>query len=167
MALLLGIMIAYEAQTGRCCIEPMWEVGEQEDLSEEQRDQRRALWKAQISVHADCMAAIHATRRPGASLRDQFKFGGCCKHESYEALEQVMNLDAHKGRELALAEGWAQHWKGNDAADQVAKQVRPKQTGDDQAQMKVISASRARKRQVTELCRSLTGMWEGMFRNKK
>ncbi len=49
-------------------------------------------------MHADCIAVLHATRRAGAWLRDQFKFGGCYKHEGYDALRHVVKVDAHKGK---------------------------------------------------------------------
>ena len=90
-----------------------------------------AEWKGQIVVHADCMAVIHATRRPGTLLRDQFKYGGCYKHEGYDARGQVVKVDTHKGKDLAIKEGWGQHWRGNDAVDQTAKTVRPKPVGDE------------------------------------
>ncbi len=84
------------------------------------------------------MAVIHAVRRPGAALRDQFKYGICYKHAGYDALGQVVKVDAHKGKDQAIAEGWGGRWKGNDAADQVAKLVRPKQIG---SETRRISAS--------------------------
>ena len=117
MALLLGILMAYEAQTGRCVIAPEWEVGEDAKPTEEEHEASRAAWKGQIVVHADCMAVIQATSRVGASLRDQFKFGGCYKHEGCDAKRRVVKVDAHKGKEQAAKEGWGHHWKGNNAAD--------------------------------------------------
>ena len=38
MALLLCILMAYEAQTGRCAVERRWEVREEVKLTEEQRE---------------------------------------------------------------------------------------------------------------------------------
>ncbi len=75
MALLLCILVAYVAQTGRCVIEPGWEVGENAEPTEEERMARRAAWKGQLVVHVDCMAVTQATRLVGSSLRDQIKFG--------------------------------------------------------------------------------------------
>jgi hypothetical protein len=75
MALLLCIVIAYEAQTGRRYLEPRWEVGEEEELAEEQQVERRRQWHAQVQVYSDCMAVTHATRRTRAALRDQVKYG--------------------------------------------------------------------------------------------
>ncbi len=85
------------------------------------------------------MAVIHTTRRSGASLRDQFKYGGCYKHEGYEALGQVVNVDAHKGKDLAIKEGWGLHWQGNDAADQTAKTVRQKLVGNEKLQQRAVA----------------------------
>ena len=125
MALLLCILMAYESQCDRCFMEPAWEDREELNLTVEQREARKHEWNGQITVHADCMAVIHAVRRPGAALRDQFKHGLCYKHAGYGALGRALKVDAHKGRDQATLEGWGEHWKGNDAADQVAKLVRP------------------------------------------
>ena len=101
------------------------------------------------------MSVIHATRKPGAALRDQFKYGLCYKHAGYGALGQVLKVDAHKGKDQANAEGWGAHWKGNDAADQVAKLVRPKQTGNEKRQSAAVAHLRARRRQVEAMCKKL------------
>jgi hypothetical protein len=164
---MLCLIIAYEAQTGRCCIEPPWETGLEECLDEEQLADRKVCWSGQVNINADCMAVMHATNKPGSTVRDQFKFGGCYKHEGYQALGLVQKVDAHKGREQAKAEGWEVHWRGNDAADQVAKQVRPKEQGDEQEQRLVIAAVRSRRRVLFDLCTRLATLWEAMFRNKK
>ncbi len=58
----------------------------------------------------------------------------CYEHLGYGALGQVLKVDAHKGKDQATLEGWGEHWQGNDAADQVAKLVRPKQTGSEKRQ---------------------------------
>ena len=182
MALLLCRLMAYKAQVGRCILEPQWEVGEETTLSDEQRERRRAEWQGQITVHADCMAVIHATRRPGASLRDQSKYGGCYKHEGFDALGQVWRViqarrirrtgasrqvDAHRGKDQATAEGWERHWEGNDAADQIAKAVRPKLVGNEKQQHVAVSNVQAKRRRVDSLCKNLGDMWECVFQLKK
>ncbi len=110
------------------------------------------------------MAVIHATRRSGASLRDQFKYGGCYQHEGYDALGQVVKVDAHKGKDLAIKEGWGLHWQGNDAADQTAKTVWQKLVGNEKLQQRAVANLRAKRRQVETLCRQLGEMWKFQFK---
>ena len=50
---------------------PAWVDREDLDLTADQPEIRKSEWSGQITVHADCMAVIHAVRRPGAALRDQ------------------------------------------------------------------------------------------------
>ena len=46
-----------------CVIGPEWEVGEDAKLTENEREARRAAWKGQVVVHADCMTIVQATSR--------------------------------------------------------------------------------------------------------
>ena len=66
-----------------------------------------------------------------------------------------MKVDAHKGKDQATIEGWGEHWKGNDAADQVAKLVRPKQTGNEKRQSAAVANLRATRWQVEAMCKKL------------
>ena len=52
------------------------------------------------------MLTAWKARRTGASLRDQFKFGGCYKHEGYDAVRAVVKVEVHKSRAEAGKEGW-------------------------------------------------------------
>ncbi len=72
------------------------------------------------------MPFTRATHKSGATLRDQFKHGGRYKHEVVAALGEVFKVHAHESREEALKQEREEHWKGNNAADEVAKRVRPK-----------------------------------------
>ena len=132
-----------------------------------EREVRKAEWNGKLTVHADCMAVIHAVRRPGAALRDQFKYGLCYKLAGYGALGRVLKVDAHKGKDQANAEGWGDHWKGNNAADEVAKLVRPMQTGNEKRQSAAVANLRSTRRQVEGLCTRLGDMWKCMFKLKK
>lgn len=59
VALLLRVLMAYEAQTGQCVIEPRWEVGDNATPDEVQHEASRVTWSRQVAVHADCMAVRH------------------------------------------------------------------------------------------------------------
>ena len=87
-------------------MEPRWEDTEETAMTMVEREARKAEWNGKLTVHADCMAVIHAVRRPGAALRDQFKYGLCYKHAGYGAFGKVLKVDAHKGKDQANAEGW-------------------------------------------------------------
>ena len=63
--------------------------------------------------------------------------------------------------------GWEEHWKGNNAADEVAKLVRPKLQRKEKEQFKVISNIRVKKKTIVECCRSLEGLWKRMFAFKE
>ncbi len=65
----------------------------------------KARWAGKVTAHADCMVVIHTTSKAGASLRDQFKYGGCHEHEAF-ALKEVVKADAHEIREQAEKDGW-------------------------------------------------------------
>ncbi len=106
------------------------------------------------------MAVIHAVRRPGAALRDQLKYELCYKHARYGALGRVLKVDDHKGKDQANVERWGDHWKGNDAADQVAELVRPKQAGNEKRQSAAVANLRAKRRQVEAMCKKLGDMWK-------
>ncbi len=95
MALLLCVTMAYEAQRA-----------EQSELSAQQRQEGELDEKESLTVHADRVAVAHATSRAGASVRDQFKYGLCYKHEGYKALRGVVKVDAHKSPEQSKSEAW-------------------------------------------------------------
>ena len=59
VALLLRVLMAYEAQTGQCVIEPGLEVEDNATPDEGQHEASRATWSRQEAVHADCMAVRH------------------------------------------------------------------------------------------------------------
>ncbi len=83
------------------------------------------------------------------------------------ALGQVVKVDAHKSKDQATLEGWGEHWNGNDAADQVAKVVRPKQTGNEKRQTASVANLRSTRRQVEAMCSKLGEKWKCMFQLKK
>ena len=95
------------------------------EMTAQQWCSRIEVWKDNFTVHADCMAVIHATSRQRASIRDQFNYGLCYKHEACMALHKV-KVDARKSREQSKNEGWEEHWKGNNAADETIKLARPR-----------------------------------------
>ncbi len=78
-----------------------------------------------------------------------------------------MKVDAHKGEDQATIEGWGEHWKGNDAEDQVAKLARLKQTGNEKRQSAAVENLRATRRPVEAMCRKLGEIWKRMFKLKR
>ncbi len=100
--------------------------GLQAEHTEKAWEAKKASWAGKLAARADCMAVARATTRAGASLRDQFKHGGCYKHEAFAALKEVAKVEARKNREQAKQEGLESRWKGNNAADEIAKLSRPK-----------------------------------------
>ncbi len=91
-----------------------------------------------MTVHADFVAVTQATCKSGASLRDQFKYGGCYKREAFAALKGVLKV-ACKSREEAIKEGWEEQRKANGAADEVGKLVRPETQCKEKEQLKVTT----------------------------
>ena len=143
------MLMAYEAQTERCLANPVREVPEADvGRTEQQREEDKARWANQLTMHAGCMAVTQATREAWATLRDQFKRGGCYKHGTFAVLKEVLMVDVRKSREEATEEGWEEHWKGNSAADEVAKLVRPKLQRKGKEQFKVISNIRVKKKTI-------------------
>ena len=104
-------------------------------------------------------------RKVGDSLWGQFKFGGCYKLEGYDALLRVVKVGAHERHHQAANEGWEHHWKANNAADEIAKQVRPKLN--EKKQKKAVANQRAKRKGVEAPCRRLEGQWQDMFKLKK
>ncbi len=102
MASLLCVLMAYDAQTGHCFVNPAWEVPE--IRTEQQRGVDKALCAGQLTSRPDCMPFTQATGKAGVTHRDKFKHGGCYKHEAFAALKEVVKVDAHKSHEQAVKE---------------------------------------------------------------
>ncbi len=104
------------------------------------------------------MAVAHATRRAGASLRGQFKLGGCNKHGVLVALKEVVKVDARKNREPAMQADWEAHWNGTSTADEIAKLARPRLQCKEKEQQSVISGIRAQRARIEGCCKNLEGL---------
>ncbi len=74
------------------------------------------------------------------------------------ALHKVLKVDAHKSREHSKNEGWEDHWKNNNAADETAKLARPRLQCDAKTQQKVAQCIRRKRSKITECCSKLEGL---------
>ncbi len=155
MAMLLCMVVAEESQSKAAQsrgVEP--QVVQQE-------------WEGKVQVYADCMAVIHATRNPERALRDQFKYAGCYKHPAYRCLSKVHKVAAHKGEDQARREGWWQHWKGNNAADEVAKLARPRIIASEKVQIQAVKDMRQRKKALAGISEMIAPLWKAFAGVKK
>ncbi len=85
----------------------------------------------------------------------------------YMALREVVKVDAHKSREQSKSEGWEEHWKGNNAADETAKLARTRLQCDAKTQQRVIIGIRKKRAKVAECCNNPEGLWKVVHLAKK
>ena len=86
-----------------------------------------------VDAHVDCQAVISAYLKPRHWWSEKFLFAGWWQGldcpEVRSRIGQVHKVAAHMPRELAMAEGWLQHWEGNNEVDYFAKEARPHVVG--------------------------------------
>ena len=80
-----------------------------------------------VPVYVDCKAVILAAEKPGHWSSERFAFGGWWVDlpAVRDRIGGPHKVDAHRPRQQAAAEGWEEHWLGNDAVDGLAKDCRP------------------------------------------
>ena len=115
-----------------------------------------------LELYVDCQAVVQALRWPESTVRDQFKFGGCYKHPHFKSFGIVHKVDAHKTKEHAMANGWLEHWKGNAAADEIAKAMRPTFVNEPD-----IAKDRARRKEVVALMSTVGKLWQALAQARK
>ncbi len=115
-------------------------------------------------VVSDCQAVVNVAGRRAYASSEKFKFAGMWRHPSAPLLGNFQKIRAHQSQAQAAEQGSLADWGGNNRADEVAKFVLPKWSGDPDGYLAAMKQGRGTLRQIASEVGK--GLWEA-FRSAK
>ncbi len=78
------------------------------------------------TMAVDCSAVVNVGRRGvGSGFGEKFAFVGCWEGYQGGPVGRIDKVAAHFSEAVARADWWHEDWRGNDVADELAKDARP------------------------------------------
>ena len=78
-----------------------------------------------LPVFTDCLS-VQIVAEGHRAVRPSYPYAGFWREAARPVIGPFQKVAAHQSRERAEAEGWLDHWRGNDAADDLAKSALPR-----------------------------------------
>jgi hypothetical protein len=89
------------------------------------RGEGESFHPGSINIVTDCLAVLNVWNNVSWQVSEKFLYAGFWRHNELSTIQAFEKVKAHMPIGQAQAEGWLEDWKGNQAADEVAKRCRP------------------------------------------